>query len=45
MNIPVYEGLIGPMEHLNKFENAMLLHGYVDGVKCRVFLTMSMKAA
>ncbi|KAL0427160.1 UNVERIFIED_CONTAM: hypothetical protein Slati_2890800 [Sesamum latifolium] len=34
-----YDGAADPMEHLSRFENAVLLHRYTDGIKCRVFVT------
>ncbi|XP_074591721.1 uncharacterized protein LOC141847563 [Curcuma longa] len=33
-----YDGSTDPEDHLNRFENACLLHQYADGIKCRLFL-------
>ncbi|KAL0411517.1 UNVERIFIED_CONTAM: hypothetical protein Slati_3741400 [Sesamum latifolium] len=38
-HLPTYGGTTDPAEHIRKFENAALLHKYIDGIKCRVFLT------
>ncbi|KAL0453048.1 UNVERIFIED_CONTAM: hypothetical protein Slati_1282900, partial [Sesamum latifolium] len=43
--IAEYDGTTDPMEHLSRFENAALLHRYTDGIKCRVFVTTSARAA
>ncbi|KAL0292284.1 UNVERIFIED_CONTAM: hypothetical protein Sradi_6995900 [Sesamum radiatum] len=40
-----YNGTSDPMEHLSLFENAALLHRYIDGIKCRVFVTTFVRAA
>ncbi|XP_073121657.1 uncharacterized protein [Henckelia pumila] len=34
-----YDGSSDPEEHLGRFENATLLHRYLNAIKCRVFLT------
>ncbi|KAL0295223.1 UNVERIFIED_CONTAM: hypothetical protein Sradi_6845700 [Sesamum radiatum] len=33
------------MEHLSQFKNAVLLHRYTDGIKCRVLVTTFARAA
>ncbi|XP_042472460.1 uncharacterized protein LOC122055143 [Zingiber officinale] len=33
-----YNGSVDLDDHLAKFDNAVILHQYIDGVKCRVFL-------
>ncbi|KAL0367553.1 UNVERIFIED_CONTAM: hypothetical protein Sradi_3645400 [Sesamum radiatum] len=43
--ITEYDGAADPMEHLSRFENAVLLHRYTDGIKCRVFVTTFAGAA
>ncbi|KAL0313191.1 UNVERIFIED_CONTAM: hypothetical protein Sradi_5718400 [Sesamum radiatum] len=43
--IAEYDGTSYPMEHLSRFENATLLHRYIDGIKCRVFVTTFVRAA
>ncbi|KAL0463148.1 UNVERIFIED_CONTAM: hypothetical protein Slati_0202400 [Sesamum latifolium] len=43
--IAEYDGTADPMEHLSRFENAVLLHRYTDGIKCRVFVTTFARAA
>ncbi|KAL0295203.1 UNVERIFIED_CONTAM: hypothetical protein Sradi_6846700 [Sesamum radiatum] len=42
--IAEYEGTSDPMEHLSLFENAALLPRYIDGIKCRVFVTTFARA-
>ncbi|KAL0363932.1 UNVERIFIED_CONTAM: hypothetical protein Sangu_0490800 [Sesamum angustifolium] len=37
--ITEYDGTTDPQEHLSRFENATLLHRYMDEIKCRVFVT------
>ncbi|KAL0336397.1 UNVERIFIED_CONTAM: hypothetical protein Sradi_4851600 [Sesamum radiatum] len=34
-----YDGTTDPQEHLSRFENATLLHRYMDEIKCRIFVT------
>ncbi|KAL0389068.1 UNVERIFIED_CONTAM: hypothetical protein Scaly_0263900 [Sesamum calycinum] len=34
-----YDGTTDPQEHLSRFENAILLHRYTNGIKCRVSVT------
>ncbi|KAL0430847.1 UNVERIFIED_CONTAM: hypothetical protein Sradi_0710700 [Sesamum radiatum] len=43
--IAEYNGTSDPMEHLSLFDNATLLHRYMDGIKCRVFVTAFARAA
>ncbi|KAL0392882.1 UNVERIFIED_CONTAM: hypothetical protein Sradi_2511000 [Sesamum radiatum] len=43
--IAEYDGTTNPQEHLSHFENAALLHKYIDGIKCHVFVTTHAKAA
>ncbi|KAL0420786.1 UNVERIFIED_CONTAM: hypothetical protein Slati_3101500 [Sesamum latifolium] len=43
--IAEYDGTTDPQEHLSRFENAVLLHRYTDGIKCRVFVTTFARAA
>ncbi|KAL0462906.1 UNVERIFIED_CONTAM: hypothetical protein Slati_0178200, partial [Sesamum latifolium] len=43
--IAKYDGTTDPMEHLSRFENAVLLHRYTDRIKCRVFVTTFAGAA
>ncbi|KAL0416458.1 UNVERIFIED_CONTAM: hypothetical protein Slati_3477700 [Sesamum latifolium] len=43
--IAEYDGTTDPMEHLERFENAAILHRYTDGIKCRVFITTFARAA
>ncbi|KAL0433683.1 UNVERIFIED_CONTAM: hypothetical protein Slati_2702600 [Sesamum latifolium] len=43
--IAEHDGTSDPMEHLSRFENAVLLHRYTDGIKCRVFVTTFARAA
>ncbi|KAL0284795.1 UNVERIFIED_CONTAM: hypothetical protein Sradi_7188900 [Sesamum radiatum] len=43
--ITEYDGTSDPMEHLSRFENAALLHQYIDGIKCRVFVTTFTRVA
>ncbi|KAL0404137.1 UNVERIFIED_CONTAM: hypothetical protein Sradi_2054500 [Sesamum radiatum] len=43
--IAEYDGTSDPMEHLSRFENAVLLHRYTDGIKCRVFVTSFARVA
>ncbi|KAL0453930.1 UNVERIFIED_CONTAM: hypothetical protein Slati_1371100 [Sesamum latifolium] len=43
--IAEYDGTTDPQEHLSRFENAALLHRYIDGIKCRVFVTIFTRAA
>ncbi|KAL0427767.1 UNVERIFIED_CONTAM: hypothetical protein Slati_2951500 [Sesamum latifolium] len=43
--IAEYDSTADPMEHLSRFENAILLHRYTDGIKCRVFVTTFAGAA
>ncbi|KAL0458651.1 UNVERIFIED_CONTAM: hypothetical protein Slati_0492300 [Sesamum latifolium] len=38
--IAEYDSTTDPQEHLSQFENAALLHRYIDGIKCRVFVTI-----
>ncbi|XP_073137511.1 uncharacterized protein [Henckelia pumila] len=40
-----YDGSSDPEEHLERFENAALLHRYSDAIKCRVFLTTLVRSA
>ncbi|KAL2235814.1 UNVERIFIED_CONTAM: hypothetical protein Sindi_1313600 [Sesamum indicum] len=37
--IAAYDGSTDPEEHLLCFEYAALLHRYMDGIKCQVFMT------
>ncbi|KAL0404541.1 UNVERIFIED_CONTAM: hypothetical protein Sradi_2094900 [Sesamum radiatum] len=43
--IAEYDGTTDPQEHLSRFENAVLLHRFTDGIKCRVFVTTFARAA
>ncbi|KAL0455599.1 UNVERIFIED_CONTAM: hypothetical protein Slati_0899100 [Sesamum latifolium] len=43
--ITKYDGTIDPVEHLARFENAALLHRYTDWIKCRVVVTIFVRAA
>ncbi|KAL0298692.1 UNVERIFIED_CONTAM: hypothetical protein Sradi_6529000 [Sesamum radiatum] len=40
-----YDGTTDPQDHLSRFENAALLHRYINGIKCRVFITNFAQAA
>ncbi|KAL0395409.1 UNVERIFIED_CONTAM: hypothetical protein Slati_4507100 [Sesamum latifolium] len=42
--IAEYNGTTDPQEHLSRFENIALLHRYIDGIKCRVFVTTFARA-
>ncbi|XP_073295884.1 uncharacterized protein [Primulina huaijiensis] len=44
-NVREYDGHTDPEEHLGRFENAALLHQYLDGVTCRVFLGTLVRSA
>ncbi|XP_073153009.1 uncharacterized protein [Henckelia pumila] len=44
-NLWEYDGSSDPEEHLGRFENAALLHRYLDAIKCRVFLTTLVRSA
>ncbi|KAL0347835.1 UNVERIFIED_CONTAM: hypothetical protein Scaly_1799500 [Sesamum calycinum] len=37
--IAEYDDTTDPQEYLSCFENATLLHRYIDGIKCQVFVT------
>ncbi|KAL0411923.1 UNVERIFIED_CONTAM: hypothetical protein Slati_3782000 [Sesamum latifolium] len=39
LHLSAYDGTTDPAKHICKFENAVLLHMYTDGLKCHVFLT------
>ncbi|KAL0349446.1 UNVERIFIED_CONTAM: hypothetical protein Sangu_1172400 [Sesamum angustifolium] len=43
--IAEYNRTTDPQEHLSCFENAVLLHKYTDGIKCRIFVTTFARAA
>ncbi|KAL0400326.1 UNVERIFIED_CONTAM: hypothetical protein Sradi_2375900 [Sesamum radiatum] len=43
--IAEYDGSTNPQEHLSRFENVVLLYRYIDGNKCRVFVTTFARAA
>ncbi|KAL0353740.1 UNVERIFIED_CONTAM: hypothetical protein Sangu_0955300 [Sesamum angustifolium] len=43
--IAEYDSTIDPQEHLSRFKNAVLLHRYIDGIKCQVFVTIFAQAA
>ncbi|KAL0370771.1 UNVERIFIED_CONTAM: hypothetical protein Sangu_0395200 [Sesamum angustifolium] len=42
--IAEYDGTTDPQEHLSRFENAILLHRYTNGIKCRVSVTTFARA-
>ncbi|KAL0439203.1 UNVERIFIED_CONTAM: hypothetical protein Slati_2403300 [Sesamum latifolium] len=43
--IAEYDATTDSMEHLSRFENAVLLHRYTDEIKYRVFVTTFARAA
>lgn len=40
-----YDGTTDPWNHICRFKNMVFLHGFMDGIKCRVFPTTLTKAA
>ncbi|XP_073120804.1 uncharacterized protein [Henckelia pumila] len=45
LTLEEYDGSSDPEEHLGRFENAALLHRYLDAIKCRVFFTTLVRSA